>query len=680
MPRVELPAGDETATPTRRIELSDAEGSFGVRAGVSLRSNQEGRLNFLKSLYGEDNVRIVNRSPLLEGSDESQIFIRDPKVSSKFFPLDSSKVTLADFTADIVGPAIATAPTLLVGASARNVALAAAAGEAARQGVSELLPGESAMSIEERLFDVGASAAFAGASQAIVNKAAKVFDVLRPGNWLARKVAKLEAGPFGRAGQELTKRTGIKLTLAEETGSRAAAYAEGIARRDITAVDDFYKFQQGQLAASTQRLQTILDDISGPQGAFEVGEAVTTAFDDAVEKAIELRRTQAAVDFGEVHRLSQGRPVVTASNLAQTIEKWVGELDVPGAGDATAKVLRQAKRLFADIEKSGGQYTAEQTQRLLQIYTDAQRGTGVLLADMDKAQSRLIAGRLKDALLRDLDAAADAGESEIAQALRTARNSYRLNTQAINELGESTLARVIGNGTRSPEAIAEKFLRMQPSEIRSAIGLVERINPSAALAIRRSYVDAAMANAREVAPTRTGASAVRFSAARFLKALPDDDTLRAAGFAPSELADIKDVASVLERIADKSLEGSPTAPIALTWDLVRGAFVGGSAGATIGTLAGGPIGGGIGAVAGGAAGIGLRVLPPRAIARAVMTPEGRQALRTLTQTSLATKKGYQAAITFSAITGVDLAGAGFNVPVDSAQLAESVSEKQELEQ
>lgn len=678
MPIVELGKQEDAPRESGRVvEISSGEAPFGVRAAASIPPTEEGRLNYLKSVYGEDNVRVVRRSPLLQGSDEEQIFIRDPNVSDKFFPFDSSKITLADFTADLTGAAIATIPTLLVGATARNVAAAEAAGAAARQVVAEALPGETGMSLGERAADIAISAGIGGASQGVVNLGARVFDALRPSNILARRVRKAEGTEFAREGRELSEETGIALTLGQETGDQAALMAEGLARRDLVSGEDIFEFEQRQLTAAANRLAGTLDQVSPERGLLEIGESVSKAYNDAVENAFELRRRQADVDFRAVSELSRGRPVVPSRNLQSEIDTIIAELHVPGAGDATARVVNQARRLLSSLQESGEALTADQTNRLLQIYTSAQRGTGTLFRDMDKAQSRLVAGRLKDALIRDLDEAAEAGESEVVQALKLARDRYRVNTEAINELGDSVLARAIGSGTRAPEAIAEKFLRMRPSEIRASMRLLDQISPDAASAVRRSYLDAAIVNARDLVPTRTQARAVRFSAAKFLKAMPDADTLLAAGYTKAELAEIESTVKILERIAFKALEGSPTAPIGLAWDSLTGVFqvatVGGAAAATTFAFTGSV---GQAATAGAAAGLvagaraGFRAFAARKIARAISTPEGRQALRTLSETGPMTRKGLQAMATISALTGTDL-GFGFTQPSSEAQIAQA---------
>ena len=202
----------------------------------------------------------------------------------------------------------------------------------------------------------------------------------------------------------------------------------------------------------------------------------------------------------------------------------------------------------------------------------------------------------------------------------------------MNEIADSTLSRLIGNGTRSPEAIAEKLITMQPSEVSGIMGIIEKASPDAGNAVRRYFVEAAFDAGRQVAPSRQTASGVKFSAALFLKNLPELETMKAAGFTRQQIVDIAKVAKVLERVSDKAFEGSPTAFAGITWDAIRGAF-------TLNPVA--------------LARSGVALVAPRVIAKAVLTAEGRQALRTLAETGPRTRKGLAAMTTLQAIIATE---------------------------
>src|SRR5690606_8354809 len=102
--------------------------------------------------------------------------------------------------------------------------------------------------------------------------------------------------------------------------------------------------------------------------------------------------------------------------------------------------------------------------------------------------------------------------ADIVTALKVARSNYSLNSKAINELADSTLARLLGNRTASPEAIAEKFVtRMKPSEVAEAMSIIEKASPETARGIRRYFIETAINNARPPMSQATAAG-MKFSA------------------------------------------------------------------------------------------------------------------------------------------------------------------------
>lgn len=612
-----------------RITRGGEGGGFMARAGASIKLTQEGKVGFLNKTFGPGNV-FTDR--------EGEIFIRDPNDPSRFIPFDESGFSVKDITADVAGPAMQVAPMLAASPTVVGQAAAGAVGAAARQGVSALLPGDEGLSLPERALDVGIAAGTAAASQGVVNAGAKVFDTVR--NFMSTRAVKATQTPIARKGRRLTEETGIPLTVGEETGSRAILTAESIARQNIATVDEFFAFHQNQLRTSLDKLRGALDDISPVKGSFTVGTRITGAFDDATTQALAMRRNQATVDFGEVARLTNGRGVLTPSALSDEIDKVIRQFNIPGAGDAAQSIVNKARQLKKTLLKPDSQtgeidrLTAEQTNRLLQIYTRAQGGTGVIFKDMDKAQSKLIAGRLKDALLQDLDETVTAGgfQGEALSALKAARDNYRLNSAAIKEIGDSVLARLIGNRTTSPEAIAEKVAtKLKPSEIADVMQVVERIDPGAANAIRRSMIETAIDAAR-TAPSQTNIGAVKFSSSQFLSNLPSLEHMKAAGFTRPEIVEIGRVSKTLERISDRALQGSQTAPMMIAADILRGVF-------TLNLSA-------IGRT-------GSAILLPKHIARLTLTPEGRQALINVAETPAGAKKAGATLMAFIGTVGAE---------------------------
>lgn len=632
----------EPVTPgNQRIEFDQPGGSLLERIGAGLPATTEGKVRFLERIYGPGKVKTTPQGEILVPTADGQALR----------PFNERDLSLGD-VASLFGEAIPALTSAAGGAIGAAVGSAApGAGTAAgaiggsvvgggvgggvRNALAEVVTGGTGQTPTERVVEIGTEAALGGLGGAVGEAGALVFDALRPHNFVVRQFDRLRGTPQAVEGRRLSQQTGIPLTPAEETGSRAAGTVEAIARRTPGGADTVFQFEQQRLRDAVTKLRDAMDRVRpGETGAFTVGREVTTAFESAVDTAIDLRRQQAKVDFDLVKRLSNGQPVIPPRELATEIMRLVDELDVPGAGDATAQQVGQAKRLLSSLSDGKGSLstlTADQTQRLLQVYTNLQRGTGVLFRDMPTSQSRMVAGRLKDALLRDLDGAAAAGAGDVVDALRAARDHYRLNSAAVNELANSTLQRLIGNGTRSPEAIAERFLRLKPSEIRTSMRIIESAAPDTAAGVRRFWLQSAMEKAIPPVTQQAGGQ-TKFSAARFVSSLPDMDTMLAAGFDRAAILEIGRLSKVLQRVADKSGEGSPTAPLMIAWDAVKGVFSLNPT--TIGRSA-------------------MAVIAPRQIAKAMTTAEGRRALETLATTRPGTKRATSALMTFLAITATE---------------------------
>lgn len=423
-----------------------------------------------------------------------------------------------------------------------------------------------------------------------------------PKNIVARRVQANEGTQYAARGKEISQRTGIDLSLGQQTGDEATMMVEGMAAKNPFSAKEFQQFGAKQVGQAVQRLNKIMDDITPDKiGDIRAGTVVNHAFDTAVNGAVNIRRAQAAKDFGEVAAAAGSSPIVGTRNLTQKIAELVEEFDVPGGGDATAALVKRMKTMGGGL---GGGLTADQTNRLLQIYTNTASGKGQLFQNLETAQQRLIATRLKDALLSDLDEASKAG-SGAAPLLAKARDNYRANSQAITKLEESVLGRYLGQD-RSPERVADFLTRAKPTELKQTLDIVNKADPSVLPATRRFFIERAIDEA-VLPPSKRNPSAPSFSAAKFIDAMPDGPKFEVLFGSSNARGELKLVGEALERIAYRGFtEGSPTAPLLMAWDAAKRVF-------TIQGLAGLP----------------AAVIAPKTVARAALTPEGRRALVTL---------------------------------------------------
>jgi hypothetical protein len=448
-----------------------------------------------------------------------------------------------------------------------------------------------------------------------------------PKNMVARRVQANESTPYAQRGREISQQTGIELSLGQQTGDEATMLVEGMAKKNPFSSKEFQQFGAKQVGQSVQRLQKIMDDISPDKiGDIRMGTVVNHAFDSAVNGAVNIRRAQAAKDFGAVAAANGDAKVIGTRNLLAKLDELISRYDVPGGGDATAELVSRMKSLRSGLAAKGEIKTlfvdvggrpllsqrptpkalsANETNRLLEVYTKASQGKGQIFKDLETGQQRMLAGDLKSALMADLDEAADTAQGAVAPLLKRARDNYKDNSAAISKLEESVIGRYLG-ADRSPERVADFLTRAKPTELKQTLDIVNKADPSVIPATRRYFIEKAIESA-VLPPSQRNPSAPSFSAAKFIDAMPEGtkfDVLYGSSNARNEL---KLVGEALERIAYRGFtEGSPTAPLLMAWDAAKRVF-------TIQGLAGLP----------------AAIVAPKTVARAALTPEGRRALITL---------------------------------------------------
>lgn len=631
-----------TQGPTNPAPLNmGREAGYLERAGASVKMTPQGETSYYEGL----GYKVAT-------DRNGKIFLLDKK-TNEWFPADSPNLNLHDI-ADTAGSAIQLGAEVVGarGGKAIGAATGGGLGNLARQAVSSVLPGEDQMTLGQRAGAVATDTALAGAGQAGVNTALKLADKVRPGNFAARYVDKQYQIPFAKESEAISAKTGQQYTPGQATGSKGLLTIEGLIRRHPLSADKMAEFDAKQLDNSLSNLNQTLDSMSAGSSVEGLGTRVSDAFDSVLNKATKIRRDTAKADFGEVDKLSGAKGVVKPDNLLAEIDRLTEEFRVPGGGDASAALVGRLQSIKQELMKNAGVktresglldasgkpiisktetapkvLTANETQRLLQVYGDALRGTGAIFQDLGTAQQRMIAGKLRDAVMRDVDAAASGtgAEAKVAGALKTARDNYRANSQAIDNLQSSVLGRMFG-GTydKAPERIAGALSNMKPTELRESFAILTKADPGAAQAVKRHLVEGALIKAGLPAsanvPAAQVGSAQMFSPAKFLTAIRKSPIWDVAD--ANERGDLTIAVRDLERLSNRAgTDGSPTAPLQFAWETVK-AMGGGALSLSPTRMAKTAI---------------AATLPSRA-ARLITDPAGRKALRTLRSTQPGTKQ------------------------------------------
>lgn len=616
----------------------DRESSFGDRLKSSVRLTNQGQANYLKDIHGKENVNLVGDT----------IFIKDPN-TGKEYQHDKPGFTLNDL-ADIVPDAVQAGPEIAAGLMTANpwvAGLTGLLGAAGRQVAGEFMPGDSAISPEERGLNLGINTVLPAALQKGSNVLFGVKDAVSPHNLMARSLQKSDATPYAVEGANLSRNTGIDFSPGQVSGSRLGLTMEGLARRHPVSADAVLEMDKRQMNQAVNRLGRIMDNVrAGTDSPITTGSKVRDAFNSALTLARKQRSSQGKADFSAAADISGNKPVMHMGNTVDKIDNLIQQYDVPGGGDATASLVSRLKNVRGElvdqtldeagnvIDETPKRLAVSQFQRLMEVYGKAKAGTGQLFKDIDTAQQRKVAGDMFRGLQDDMSAMADSNvvDKQISNALKVARDNWRINSQQIDKMGKTVLGRMFnGKYDPAPEAIADKFLKMYPSEINQVVDIIKKSDPDALQSVRRHLIESMLDSSAPASSQST--AGITFSSSKFNTLFKNKAERLKAVLGSREYADIKDLTKGLQRLSDRAhTDGSPTAPLLMAMEFGRAAV-------------------------GGAVNMQPKVLleatgqafTMRHIAHAMTTPEGRKAIRTLTHSKTWTKGALAASAYLAAL-------------------------------
>ena len=472
---------------------------------------------------------------------------------------------------NIAGQIAATAPVGMLGklaaplgglkAAASAGALTGAAGAALQPVLdTEFGPG--------KLSQVLAGAATGGVAGGGLYGLGQVVERALPSNALAT-VLNTTAGsakraPFAREGEALANRTGVELTPAAITGSKAQTMAENAARQSIFSRDLAFAADQKVAAQTDKYITGILGRIRGASASSDdVGNLVQGAVKNAVAKLGASRDKIAQRDYGLVRQLAGNGPSpIRPIALADRLQSVVDEFDGVAAKDA-AEVARWAKGQLANLEP-----IANDLNKLIQtrrFWSQASAGKANIFDGVNPGLQRRVAAQMVQAIDDDLARAGDKLGGPIGEALKQANANYRRYSQAIDAMERSPLGKLVGDdiadelGGMARNAIpGEKaFARikgMEPSELGLTVKFLGKQNPGALAAVKRRYLEDALDAARMAAPSE-GANTVAIRGNTFINQLArtprDMEKLRAL-YSGRELSEINDAFEVIRRWGDKT--------------------------------------------------------------------------------------------------------------------------------
>lgn len=456
----------------------------------------------------------------------------------------------------------------------------------------------------------GVGAAFGGALNRIGAAAERVLPdnigktLLNFGNKKANETG------FAQEGERLARETGVMLTPAQVSGSKSANMAENAARQSFLSRDIAFEGDRARVQQLSDNLDKVLNNIS----AIDASPASAGArVQDAVKKIVsgleDWRRKVAAEDYGKLREMTAkqtlpiepkttkdlltsivdensgiGTPAADTlanfarrqlSNVAKTekltaddlsVMKQLGVADPKGAiSDASMSALEKASPGIGERIAAASVDAAAPAEgnldKLIALRSYVSKVAGGQAKISGDNQDRRIAAQLLQTIDDDLEAAGNQIGGNVGEQLKLANARFRELSQQIDSVKASPLGKILGEdisgalqsgvfNTVAPETVVERLSALKPSEIGIARRILEKDQPQAWDAFKRSYVETALQKAKQF-PASEGANTEVLRPSVLVKNLSDKKKLEAM-MGPKELKEINDSLDVARRLADKT--------------------------------------------------------------------------------------------------------------------------------
>lgn len=396
-----------------------------------------------------------------------------------------------------------------------------------------------------------------------------------------------------KEGATLGKKLGVKFSAGELTGNASAMGIEDALANSAKYAGRFAAENEKKTNMVVDNFKKTLDKIY-PQSVsrVDVGSKISEAYKSTIDNLVSSRRNQAKVDFELANKVAGGHPIIAPSNFITVLKKFIAEGDSNITTPAQRAAANQAKdvlkRLQTETPKPSGlldetgqplkhptpkeaykRITIDDLQNGLAAFGEgATSPNGGIWKGLSTAADRRFSAAAKAALEKDMDGAADTIGGSAATALKIARDRYRVNSARISDVEKTTLGKIVGGAEHdsegnlviSPEKMADKFLAMEPTEIKNTLKFLDKTHPDVAAMGRRYSLEVALHKALEGKGQRGEGASKPFPKAKFVESLPGDDKLDAILGGSGSARNVRDVASALNRMVDwgASKKGSQT--------------------------------------------------------------------------------------------------------------------------
>lgn len=370
-------------------------------------------------------------------------------------------------------------------------------------------------------------------------------------------------------GSRLGKKFGVNFSASELTGNPTAMGIEDALANSARWGGKFADANSIKTERIINGFNKTLDKIY-PEASTrtDVGNRLSATYNNTINNLIKTRDEQARIDFEAAVKGAGARDTnILSNNFFRTLQELKDE--------GNARLLTSREELGAQLAnkylsrlstktKAGNTQASTisiyELQKGLANFSKAAKRPGGVLEDAKTAAMRSAYARLAEALQRDLDAEIvnPKGDPQRSAMLALARDNFRNYSNQIADIEKTTIGKIAGGAERnsagelvlSPEGVADKFIKMEPTEIRNTLQFLDKNNPEVAQMVRRYTLERALMQATEGKGLRGEGTTKDFAKAEFVRQLPDQQKLNALLKDPIAARDVRDVAAAMNRLID----------------------------------------------------------------------------------------------------------------------------------
>lgn len=375
------------------------------------------------------------------------------------------------------------------------------------------------------------------------------------------------------------------------------------------------KAQRKSLGKLTDVISNMGEDVSSKTGDYLLRRAQYAA--EADVKAV--RHAEAFIDYGNAKKAvamitgSPKSPIVGSNSLVDEMDNLAAEFANKGNFKTAAALKKHAGQLLNNVR------SIDDAIQLRSGFNELKAGESGGYA-LPKDEVYGLGRRLSDAVTQDLLVAGEGiGAPQISGLLKKANDNYAKNSRNIEDIQSTVLGKVLNARNKQPiEAFSEAMDKAAPTQLAKQMRVLESVSPQFAGQARKLYLERMMqrsqlgpeAMATEINATLQGRD-IAVNIGSFSKDLRNEDVLKILFKSPADRAVVKNIASGLERLADRA--GQAGASTSLQTETMQAAHsaVTGNPGFVARFLTG--------------------VVFKKAMYGALFTPEGRRALYQFTR-------------------------------------------------